>query len=95
MDNCCPHQGYALLQGEVKEETLTCAWHNWKFELDQGGRVSAAKRSARTRSRSETDRSSSHRRRSFPRLAKARAICLQRHPRGDQLWPGPGTGEGE
>ncbi|MCH7844850.1 MAG: Rieske 2Fe-2S domain-containing protein [Acidobacteria bacterium] len=40
MDNRCPHQGYALLQGEVKEETLTCAWHNWKFELDQGGRAS-------------------------------------------------------
>lgn len=37
VDNRCPHQGYALLQGEVKEETLTCAWHNWKFELDQDG----------------------------------------------------------
>lgn len=37
VDNRCPHQGYALLQGEMKGETLTCAWHNWKFELDQGG----------------------------------------------------------
>ena len=37
VDNRCPHQGYALLQGDVKEETLTCAWHNWKFELDQEG----------------------------------------------------------
>lgn len=37
VDNRCPHQGYALLQGDMKDETLTCAWHNWKFELDQGG----------------------------------------------------------
>ena len=37
VDNRCPHQGYALLQGAVKGEQLTCAWHNWKFELDDGG----------------------------------------------------------
>lgn len=37
VDNRCPHQGYALLQGDVKEEVLTCAWHNWKFALDEGG----------------------------------------------------------
>ncbi len=40
IDNRCPHQGYALLQGDVKNETLTCAWHNWKFELDQDGHCS-------------------------------------------------------
>lgn len=40
VDNRCPHQGYALLQGDVKQETLTCAWHNWKFELDEGGNCS-------------------------------------------------------
>lgn len=39
VDNRCPHQGYALLQGDVKEEVLTCAWHNWKFALDEGGRA--------------------------------------------------------
>lgn len=37
VDNRCPHQGYALLQGDLKEEMLTCAWHNWKFALDEGG----------------------------------------------------------
>lgn len=37
IDNRCPHQGYALLQGDMREDTLTCAWHNWKFELDEGG----------------------------------------------------------
>ncbi len=35
-DNRCPHEGYALVRGDVKEETLTCAWHNWKFRLDDG-----------------------------------------------------------
>ncbi|MGB7859219.1 MAG: Rieske 2Fe-2S domain-containing protein [Acidimicrobiia bacterium] len=37
VDNRCPHQGYALLQGDLKGDQLTCAWHNWKFELDEGG----------------------------------------------------------
>ena len=37
VDNRCPHQGYSLLQGDMKGEQLTCAWHNWKFELDEGG----------------------------------------------------------
>ena len=37
VDNRCPHQGYGLLQGDIRNETLTCAWHNWKFELDEGG----------------------------------------------------------
>ncbi|HEV2377218.1 MAG TPA: Rieske (2Fe-2S) protein [Streptosporangiaceae bacterium] len=35
-DNRCPHQGYALVRGEVKDDMLTCAWHNWKFELGTG-----------------------------------------------------------
>ncbi|MEX1125796.1 MAG: Rieske 2Fe-2S domain-containing protein [Acidimicrobiia bacterium] len=40
VDNRCPHQGYGLLQGDMRGETLTCAWHNWKFELDEGGHCS-------------------------------------------------------
>ncbi|HEY2550651.1 MAG TPA: Rieske 2Fe-2S domain-containing protein [Streptosporangiaceae bacterium] len=35
-DNRCPHQGYALVRGDVKDNVLTCAWHNWKFELGTG-----------------------------------------------------------
>ena len=35
-DNRCPHQGYALVRGDVTGEVLTCAWHNWKFELGTG-----------------------------------------------------------
>jgi nitrite reductase/ring-hydroxylating ferredoxin subunit len=36
LDNACPHEGYALTQGEVKGGELTCAWHNWKFRLADG-----------------------------------------------------------
>lgn len=32
-DNRCPHQGYALVKGDLKGNVLTCAWHNWKFDL--------------------------------------------------------------
>jgi nitrite reductase/ring-hydroxylating ferredoxin subunit len=35
-DNRCPHEGYALVRGDVKDGVLTCAWHNWKFELGTG-----------------------------------------------------------
>ena len=35
-DNRCPHQGYALVRGDLKDGVLTCAWHNWKFELASG-----------------------------------------------------------
>ena len=35
-DNRCPHQGYALVQGDVSGDVLTCAWHNWKFRLTDG-----------------------------------------------------------
>ncbi len=36
VDNRCPHEGYPLLQGQVKECVLTCAWHNFKFDLRDG-----------------------------------------------------------
>jgi nitrite reductase/ring-hydroxylating ferredoxin subunit len=36
LDDRCPHQGYPLSQGEVRGGVLTCAWHNWKFELASG-----------------------------------------------------------
>lgn len=36
VDNRCPHQGYALVKGDVRDTTLTCAWHNWKFDLTSG-----------------------------------------------------------
>lgn len=32
----CPHQGYPLSQGDLKNGVLTCAWHNWKFDIKDG-----------------------------------------------------------
>lgn len=36
IDNRCPHEGYPLAQGKVKGCLLTCAWHNWKFDVGDG-----------------------------------------------------------
>jgi nitrite reductase/ring-hydroxylating ferredoxin subunit len=32
----CPHEGYPLSQGTVRDGVLTCKWHNWKFDLATG-----------------------------------------------------------
>jgi nitrite reductase/ring-hydroxylating ferredoxin subunit len=34
--NVCPHEGYPLVQGSVTGAVLTCAWHNFKFDLRDG-----------------------------------------------------------
>ncbi len=35
--NLCPHEGYPLSEGTVSGQcTLTCNWHNWKFNLKTG-----------------------------------------------------------
>lgn len=36
LDDRCPHEGYPLSQGEVRDGVLTCCWHNWKFDLASG-----------------------------------------------------------
>jgi nitrite reductase/ring-hydroxylating ferredoxin subunit len=36
IEDRCPHEGYPLSQGTVKDGVLTCKWHNWKFELATG-----------------------------------------------------------
>lgn len=36
-NNRCPHEGYPLKEGSLTGEcTLTCNWHNWKFDLKTG-----------------------------------------------------------
>lgn len=36
-NNRCPHEGYPLAEGTLAETcTLTCNWHNWKFDLTNG-----------------------------------------------------------
>jgi len=33
----CPHEGYPLSQGDVNSDcVLTCRWHNWQFNLEDG-----------------------------------------------------------
>jgi len=36
LDNRCPHEGYPLAQGDLKGCSLTCCWHNWKFDVRNG-----------------------------------------------------------
>ena len=41
-NNRCPHEGYPLIEGTLSEDQgtgaclLTCNWHNWKFDLEDG-----------------------------------------------------------
>ena len=36
-DNRCPHEGYPLAEGSLSQGCiLTCNWHNWKFNLNNG-----------------------------------------------------------
>jgi nitrite reductase/ring-hydroxylating ferredoxin subunit len=34
--NACPHEGNPLVEGDVLGETLTCAYHGWRFDLETG-----------------------------------------------------------
>ena len=36
IDNRCPHEGYPLVRGLVKDCVVTCIWHNFKFDLRDG-----------------------------------------------------------
>ena len=37
VDNRCPHMGFPLEQGTVKDGLLTCHWHHARFDLESGG----------------------------------------------------------
>ncbi len=37
VDNRCPHMGFPLERGTVKDGVLTCHWHHARFELCSGG----------------------------------------------------------
>lgn len=36
LDDRCPHEGYPLVRGHVKDCVVTCIWHNFKFDLRDG-----------------------------------------------------------
>src|ERR1700733_4566282 len=37
VDNRCPHMGFPLSQGSVKDGILICHWHHARFDLASGG----------------------------------------------------------
>ena len=37
VDNRCPHMGFPLDRGTVKDCILTCHWHHARFDLASGG----------------------------------------------------------
>ncbi len=37
IDNRCPHMGFPLDRGTVKDCILTCHWHHARFDLNSGG----------------------------------------------------------
>lgn len=37
VDNRCPHMGFPLDRGSVKDGILTCHWHHARFDLKSGG----------------------------------------------------------
>lgn len=39
LDHACPHEGYGITQGALDGNLITCAWHNWKFRVDDGACV--------------------------------------------------------
>jgi nitrite reductase/ring-hydroxylating ferredoxin subunit len=38
----CPHLEGPLFQGTLSGSTVTCPWHQWRFDLRSGRRVDAA-----------------------------------------------------
>jgi nitrite reductase/ring-hydroxylating ferredoxin subunit len=36
-DNQCPHMGYPLTRGAIRQGILTCDWHGRSFDLEGGG----------------------------------------------------------
>lgn len=37
VDNRCPHMGFPLAQGSIKDGILTCYWHYARFDIASGG----------------------------------------------------------
>ena len=44
VDNRCPHMGFPMTKGTLKDGVLTCHWHQWQFEACSGGCLSPGSR---------------------------------------------------
>ena len=36
LDNVCPHRGAPLHDGQIMDGAVTCPWHQWQFQLQDG-----------------------------------------------------------
>jgi NAD(P)H-dependent nitrite reductase small subunit len=36
LNNICPHRGASLHEGMVADGFVTCPWHQWQFQLEDG-----------------------------------------------------------
>lgn len=36
LEHSCPHQGGPIGEGEIEGMTITCPWHDWKFDIRTG-----------------------------------------------------------
>ena len=41
-DDSCPHLGNPLSKGRLEEQVLTCAAHEWSFDVRTGGGINPA-----------------------------------------------------
>jgi nitrite reductase/ring-hydroxylating ferredoxin subunit len=43
MEDACPHAGAPLNNGPVRNGTVTCLWHGWRFNLHDGACINIPK----------------------------------------------------
>jgi nitrite reductase (NADH) small subunit len=36
VENCCPHRGGPIAEGEIKNGIVSCPWHAWPFDVRTG-----------------------------------------------------------
>ncbi len=36
IDDCCPHMGASLADGELQQGAVACPWHGWRFDVHDG-----------------------------------------------------------
>lgn len=39
IDNTCVHRGGPLGEGELEEDTVTCPWHGWQYNVKTGASI--------------------------------------------------------